>query len=109
MRRFVNHRTDSAKDTKAKQVTGDQTDVEEAVHKGNVNGHSMTARTCCRGNVAAPIARCAPNVKGDGDQPSWAVSSPGVSPSSPLPPPSLKPSAVQTPSAFSVSSPRTQG
>jgi len=40
VRRFVNHETGSAKDTKAKEVTGDQTHVEKAVHKGNVNGHT---------------------------------------------------------------------
>jgi hypothetical protein len=40
MRRLLNHETGNAKDTKAEQVTGDQTHVEGAVHKENVNGHT---------------------------------------------------------------------
>lgn len=40
MRRFVKHETGSAKDTKAKHVTGDQTHVEETVQNENLDGHT---------------------------------------------------------------------
>ena len=40
MKHFVNHETGSAKDTKAKQVTGDQTHVEETVQNENLDGHT---------------------------------------------------------------------
>ena len=40
MKTFVNHATGSAKDTKAEQVTGDHTHVEETVQNENLDGHT---------------------------------------------------------------------
>lgn len=40
MKKFVKHETGSAKDTKAKQVPGDQTHEEGTVQNENLDGHT---------------------------------------------------------------------